>query len=699
MYKAVKVIKGVGQPLLKWLSIYGASQSVINAAQKVISGEKFTGEDIANLISGIGSTAIAAKSIRKDIGQAKLAKKVDSKVAESFNKSINTPKTATADGFTINKTPKELEELMKEVKTKSGAINKLKELATAQGKTLSDENAEKILKDLGVDITKGKLNFSFKNNKLKNGFFGRGEESVEFTAPSKQEVGSTFSYLLSPRKRVKALGWEATYGIPTKNANTNLGEAFNKSQINSAIRHVKSGRGTLTEKALAEATVMTPRSFKDLLKDSDKKGFNPVSSNRAWTIGGKRYYREPSTGRFVPVGKGDPWYEDSYFKEWELEQALRGRPKSPYMVDMPLSTARTYYYGPSALEFLAFKEGGKIPKYKIGGFAGIDKKQTIANTALNILPGALDTIELGRVLSANSKYSDKLKEAALKANVYVTSPHLNAPRLDLSPIEQGRNNARNAYLSQIAGINPSSDSNLNRAQALATAETMLNLDNRVNEQITNAVSQNNAQRAEINNQNRINEINTAYQNAKQNAAVQQAIAETEANKIQSISSAISDFGQQARTMFRTYRAGMNDLNTSEALSNLTRDLNNKKDEFIKPLKDEYDSAIKEGTVTDSFEDWVRSDTARYKRYTDALDTLFDPISTNRGTFSYWYNTEYLPNYRKIQQQRLLSKSFKKGGKVEESITSKIALENSKMSKQAIIEMNKQLLALLNKLVK
>ena len=30
-YKALKAIKAVGQPLIKWLSLYGASQSVLNS--------------------------------------------------------------------------------------------------------------------------------------------------------------------------------------------------------------------------------------------------------------------------------------------------------------------------------------------------------------------------------------------------------------------------------------------------------------------------------------------------------------------------------------------------------------------------------------------------------------------------------------------------------------------------------------------
>ena len=351
----------------------------------------------------------------------------------------------------------------------------------------------------------------------------------------------------------------------------------------------------------------------------------------------------------------------------------------------------------------ANKKGGVIPKAKgglDGGLAGDDKKPKIANTAINILPGLVDTLDLGRVLSANSKYSDTLKEAALKSNVYATTPILNSPKLDLSAIEQGRNNARNSYLSQLASINPTSDINTNTARALAASEAMLNLDNKVNEQITNAVTQNNAAQAEINNQNKINEANTAYQNAKQNAAVQSAIARTEGVKIQSIHSALSDFGQQSRAMLRAYRKGVNDLNAQETISKLNRELGNKAEEAIKTLKDEYNKAVKEGTVSDTFDDWISSDTQRSKQYSDLLNVdNYDPLKTPKDSYSGWYNTVYLPAYKKAQMNSLLSYSFKKGGKIKESILDEIAVENSKMSKQALLQMNKELLSLLNKLLK
>ena len=351
----------------------------------------------------------------------------------------------------------------------------------------------------------------------------------------------------------------------------------------------------------------------------------------------------------------------------------------------------------------ANKKGGVIPKAKgglDGGLAGDDKKPKIANTVLNILPGLVDTLDLGRVLSANSKYSDTLKEAALKSNVYATAPTLNSPKLDLSSIEQGRNNARNSYLSQLAGINPTSDTNTNRATALAASEAMLNLDNKVNEQTTNAVTQNNAAQAEINNQNKINEANTAYQNAKQNAAVQSAIARTEGEKIQSIHSALSDFGQQSRAMLRAYRKGVNDLNAQETISNLNKELENKKEEAVKTLKDEYNNAVKTGTFTGTFDDWVTSDTQRSTKYSDLLNVNnYDPLKTPKDSYSGWYNTVYLPAYKKAQMNSLLSYSFKKGGKIKESILDEIAVENSKMSKQALLQMNKELLSLLNKLLK
>lgn len=399
--KAAKVIKSVGKPLIKALSLYGASAPVITAVTKIANGEKYTSADLVQAIQGIGSGIISGKMLKDSIGNAKLAKKVATKAADTVNARLNATKSAEAGGFKMERTPDQLQAFVTSNPTKSKAIETVQAFAKHEGKEITTSDAEKILTDLGINFNKGKANFSLKT--WKKGFHTRGEATTSFDRLEPAEASSTFKYLVNPVARSKVLGSEAVFGFGKNPGQMNL---IKKSEISSALRRLQSGRASLTDQALLRMTAENPQAFGNLFGTKDN--YNPSTSRKGFYFGGNRYYRRPAETRRTrktspPV---TPLVTPSITgklgeAEWNnyLDSVMPiipiGQMQSPYMVDVPLRTARTYSNGVPALEYLSFKKGGKIQKAQGGSrtsrwMGGLDWKPlfvpNIENTPIPLRP-------------------------------------------------------------------------------------------------------------------------------------------------------------------------------------------------------------------------------------------------------------------------------------------------------------------------
>lgn len=281
--KAARIIKGVGKPLIKLLSITGAAAPVITAVNKIQNGEKYTSEDLTTAIRGIGAGIIAAKSMKDTIGEARLAKSVATKAAQSSNNITSNGITKTADEIAsaING------------KTRTEAAKELKTLFKNGESELSQSDAVKLLDDLNITWNKGKIqNWKFKNlgKNLTGG--NRGHKTAELIL---QEPHSTFRYMVNPFTRSKVLGSKAVFGFGNKAGLVNGNITAN--EVNAAI---KAPKATLEQQALMRMTAENPQAFGNLFKVGED--FVPINTKAGWYFGGNRYYRgAPTLSQAEPV--------------------------------------------------------------------------------------------------------------------------------------------------------------------------------------------------------------------------------------------------------------------------------------------------------------------------------------------------------------------------------------------------------------
>ena len=268
--KAAKIIKSAGKPIIKLLSITGAAAPVITAVKKIQNGEKYTSEDLATAIRGIGAGIIATKSIKDSIGEARLAKTVAENAAKSSN-------NITQNGIT-----KTAEEIAKAIngKSKLDATKELRSLFKNGDVELSQSDATKLLDDLNVTWNKGKI----QNWKLKRFGSGknRGHKTVEFTPT---EARSTTSYLLRPFKRADVLGSEAVFGFGKKPG------LLNNTTYEALDAAIKAPKATLEQQALLRMTAENPKAFGDWFTWKDGS-YAPIITRPGVYFGGNRYYRE-----------------------------------------------------------------------------------------------------------------------------------------------------------------------------------------------------------------------------------------------------------------------------------------------------------------------------------------------------------------------------------------------------------------------
>ena len=140
--KAVKTIKAAATPIMKVLSLAGAAQGVA-AMGKVMRGEEITSEDLTAIISGLGSTAIAGKQLKDTIGDAKLAKKLATNAAQSANAANDSELVGT----TLQKTRKEIANLIGDTKSEKEVVGKVQELLKQTKPEATTADARKVLQE------------------------------------------------------------------------------------------------------------------------------------------------------------------------------------------------------------------------------------------------------------------------------------------------------------------------------------------------------------------------------------------------------------------------------------------------------------------------------------------------------------------------------------------------------------------------
>jgi len=275
--KAAKALKAAATPMMKVLSVAGAVNGV-QALGKVIRGEEVTSEDITAILSGLGSTAIAGKQFKDTIGDARLARMVESK-SLSGQKIISKP-TAEIGG---KKMEIEIDALKDKSLSEVETMLKNKVKATL-GKDFKEGVHDKDLLDKFQIKTETSKKFSIKN------LFKKGEkaitstESAVFTPTEKGSPHSVLRYTLSPRLRAQQLGYDIGY----KQNDGNL-KYLTIGEINAANAAVAAKNASGKQQAISRLTIDNPRAFWN-----NNIVLGDVTAVPGAYMGGYRYFRDAS---------------------------------------------------------------------------------------------------------------------------------------------------------------------------------------------------------------------------------------------------------------------------------------------------------------------------------------------------------------------------------------------------------------------
>lgn len=535
--KAAKIIKSVGKPLIKALSVAGASAPIITAVTKIANGEKYTSADLAQAIQGIGSGIIATKSIKDSIGNAKLAKKIAGKGVDAANASLNAAKTASAGNFTMKRTPAQLEAFVKSNPTEAKALESVKALAKNENVELSDADAKSILTKLGVKFEKGKVSINLKAG-IKKGFHTRGETTTAFEAPTPETNKSWLYFALSPKARANVLGSESVYGFRTTKGPKRfkqVGQVSENVSSTDIVNAINADRPNLTQQAILRLTAENPQAFGNLFRQGDS--YKPSTAKAGVYFGGNRYYRNPAItdpskllnapSRLNPyqLKYGEavvvPTIYQSHYRlnapqtiaeEFRLPAwtppvgrrfHLVGKNSGSGIIITPYTKALPYYQGAIALPE-HFKAGGKIQKFQSGGFTGKGVKANLAN--------ADDLLRAG--VSATAIYKDRdLRRDALnelKKRQFI-APHINTLNYNFSDIDQSANDQA---LPLLESRFVTSDSRDSMAFKLNKAQNLSRLANQKNAAITQRISAIDEQNRQIESANATNRAEVANQKSQ-----------------------------------------------------------------------------------------------------------------------------------------------------------------------------------------
>ena len=708
--KAAKIIKSVGKPLIKVLSLAGASAPVITAVTKIANGEKYTSADLAQAIQGIGSGIIATKSIKDSIGNAKLAQKIAGKSVDAANASLNAARTASAGGFKMERTPAQLEAFVKSNPTEAKALESVKAFAKNEKIDLSDADAKKILTDLGIQFDKGRIHVNLKAG-FKKGFHTRGETTTSFESPTPETTKSWLHFALSPKARANVFGSEAVYGFKTTKGPKRfrqvgqVAENISPAEIISAIN---AKRPNLTQQAILRMTAENPQAFGNMFRQGSF--YKPSEYRKGVYFGGRRYYRNPAItdpsrlliapagGNPVNVRYGRPItaltvYQSPYrltapnpiAEEFRLPWNppvgrrfhLTGNSASSGVIITPYTKALPYYQGAIQLPE-HFKAGGKIQKFQSGGFTG---------KGVNINWANLDDLMRAGV-AAGAIYKDRdIRRNALgelKKRQFIT-PHIDWLRYNFSDIEQSYNDQA---LPLLESTFVTSDSRDSMGFKLAKAQNLSRLANQKNAAISQRIAAIDEQNRQIESTNAVNEAETANQKSQYLTGLeyQDKMLDSEAlNRVFSdvINPLGQQFSQQGRDAFNkkvdtNYRLTMADADKLEN-ARISGDLNNKgytaKWNALTPQERNQYSDISDYVYSQSPDDW-KAIYSRSKTYQNNINKAVGTYTRATGPLVF----------------------YKKGGNLR-SAQEQIAINAAKQAQKSTAKLSDNLMKMLQQLTK
>lgn len=667
--KAVKTIKAFGKPIIKLLSIAGATTPVITAVTKIINGEKYTSEDLTQAIQGIGSAVIATKSIKDAIGNAKLAARTAAKAAPAQAEAIaTTVKEASAGGFTFKRNNAQLKDFVDAHPTKASAIDEIKKIARDEKQlSLSDEDASKILTDIGV---------KFKNGKRSYYIFGKkGETTTSFETPKTEDAHSALFYYLSPRARGKVFGNEAVFGF-----GGNQGSVRNTVTAADIRRAKNMANPDLASQALLRMTAENPQAFGNMFRNANGS-LVPVRYKDGIYFGGRRYYRNPSTKRHIALPASMRSYEITRFEDPILKNGGKirkgltgfGLPKIETPDVLKAEATTTSNFGLSKIETPKQKPGS------VGGFTGKTPQINLANLD--------DILRAGVTANAINKDANIQHDALskLRSRQFV-APQLSRANYDFSDIRQSYAEQRKPLLESRY---VTSDPMASMAFKLAKAQSLSSLTSQENAEITqrktaidetnrNIENTNTVQRAAMANEQSQYLANLNYQDRMVDSAALNSKWSKVWNNLG------NQFGQQSRDA----QNKIADLNYTIAQQNAqdqyTRGINALPD--IIALRNEY----KASESTDSFEDWLALDASRMNRYNNAI--------SNSNLSKVYQNAllEAQKTHNTVTGPRIIYS--KKGGTIR-SAQEQIAIDSAKAARTNYAKLSDNLMRMLQQLMK
>lgn len=699
--KALKTIKNISQPLMVAAGAMGLTETV-GVLGKVINGEKLTSKDTTNLIQGLSKIALGTNAV---IGIGKEAKTAVKTIGAQ-----NT--TALSKQFTVNgktATAEEISSIIKANKTEDAAMK-----AIAEKFGISNVTADQIAslkKSLGIDSVK-KWKLDLRKNPTKKAEFNDG------TVDNK----STLGYMLNSRARNKALDAIAGKLTPEQLA-----------AANAAVKNQ-----TYTEdmpKYLAQTYARLGAERPYAFQKGTFAENTGVEKLRRFTFGGSRFLREPVVPQQELLALPAPRkvYETPVIQERYLLPERFKRPYEAPQIETRIllpESLRAKYVAPPTREanlldimsgkqsfipmpstrsmpqirwtpspqttpirnhagevlvttkagvtkMVRKKEGGEIPMFQDGS--------VIPGTPISVNWAGL--LDLGTAVAQNvaiSKSYDIQKDALseLKKRQF-QAPILAHQRIDTSAIEQKYNAATEPYKQMRFNY---ADPTMTMAGQLTKAAALSQLEAQKGTELTNYISQFNAQDVDTTNKQRQIDADMANQKSQYYTGLNYQDKMLDTQELNEKWANIwSPYLGQVRQQVRDNQNQLSQLDSNLKIQDLNIQ-RTKDQEYL--LNQKFGQAYNADTSANkgTLMEWLAADPHRYAEYQEFLKS--DP----------WVNlnNKYYKDVAKIQKNTI--SWFKKGGTMR-STQEQMAIDSNKEAKRAVQKMNDNLMKMLLQLVK
>lgn len=284
--KFVKTVKSIGQPILKWAGTIGLASSAKETLKKIINGEKYTSEDLTNLVQGLAGGIVAGKQWSKQIGDAKLAAKLSKQSIKEANANWDTAKPikikAGNEEIDLNISKKQVADL---VDNANGSPKKLASkvadfVKSNTGKELSDDEAKKVvgqLSSLGAEKT---------------------WKGLRISGPKQEQPTEAITYFLRSGKRNKALGNDIRSIITGKASKSLLGNV-SEDEYRLLVQGNPWAKDFTVSGALRRAALNNPDQF-----NFDFTGVNTAKA--PWQFGWRTNYRTVAPEKILGPQDGLP---------------------------------------------------------------------------------------------------------------------------------------------------------------------------------------------------------------------------------------------------------------------------------------------------------------------------------------------------------------------------------------------------------